>query len=157
MHPMLCCVAKQERCRAFLFPGMRKIEDCLPEIREIWPRMMLEACWIVFAWGPINFKEPLHIGKKGALSSMLWFCNFGAPNVFITVLAADLLRPELHRHTVCLHRMIHMFLQVLVRDTTAKVPTTILRSLHGTFRNGSSYSLTMFETSVQSKGMVVPL
>lgn len=71
MHPMLCCVAKQERCRAFLFPGMRKIEDCLPEIREIWPKMMFEACWIVLAWGPINFKEPLHIGKKGALSSML--------------------------------------------------------------------------------------
>lgn len=38
-------------------------------------------------------------------------------------------------------------------DTTAKVPTTILLSLHGTFRNGSSYSLTMFETSVQDKGM----
>lgn len=57
---------------------------------------------------------------------MLWFCNFESLNVFITVLAADLLRPELHRHTVCLLRMIHMFLQVLVRDTTAKVPTTIL-------------------------------
>lgn len=118
MHPMLCCVAKQERCQAFLFPGMSKIEDCLPEIREIWSKMMLEACWIVFAWGPISFKEPHHIGKKGALSSILWFCNFGAPNVFITVLAADLLRPELHRHTVCLHRMIHMFLQVFIRHNS---------------------------------------
>lgn len=97
---------------------MSKIEDCLPEIREIWSKMMLEACWIVFAWGPISFKEPHHIGKKGALSSILWFCNFGAPNVFITVLAADLLRPELHRHTVCLHRMIHMFLQVFIRHNS---------------------------------------